>query len=86
MLSYYALKNKNLMNSLVSVKINDNKIFIKRYLTNSGITLLEKEDNLREESKVAATFNEFSVTSLKNSKLKRMITYFMILQKKPTQY
>ena len=32
------------------------------------------------------TFNEFTVKSLTNSKLKRMITYFVILQKKPTQY
>ena len=36
--------------------------------------------------RVADTFNKFSKTSLKNSKLKRMITYFVILQKKPTQY
>ena len=79
------LKKQRYYKSLDISKITDNKTFWKTisplfsnksYLTNSRITLLKNGDILRQEAKVADTFNEFfsNVKELKIEKDDNLLT------------
>ena len=74
------LKKQKYYESFDISKITDNKTFWKtisplfsnkRYSANSRITLLNNEDVLSEESKVADTFNEFFSNVVKELKTEK---------------